>query len=135
MDARLKVSVLLLFSLLLADRAYADVFLCAQPGGHRSIQDRPCKGNQKTEARVAENGAASRADVGIKPVARSASKTASAETKPIRNKLLICGLLDTERGEAMAQIGGSAPAPVGENPRDNLVKIERQRSRVGCDAS
>lgn len=126
---------LLLASLVLVGSAHADVFLCVRPNGDKAIQDRPCSGSQKTEARVSENGAAARKDSGTKPFARSASKTASAETKPIRNKGLICGLLDKERGEALAQIGGTATAATGENPRENLVKIERQRSRVGCDAS
>lgn len=51
-----------------------------------------------------------------------------------RNKTVICNLLNTEKSDALSQISGSAPPSPGENPRDNLVKIEKQRTRVGCDA-
>ncbi len=113
--------------------AYADIWLCVGANDKQSIQDRPCgKGlRQKSHVQDAPRRAAARSsNTAARPVAK-----APIEVGLQRNKTVICNLLNTEKSDALAQISGSsAPAP-GEDPQGNLVKIEKQRSRVGCDAS
>lgn len=130
----MKVWLLLLLATPLA--AQADIYLCTNVAGHQSIQDRPCGKNQRQKAYVDEH----RARALPQPSRPLAGKPGVAtiavpEPKLQRNKGVICRLLDTEKSEAEAQIAGRAAPPAGENPRDNLLKIERQRSRVGCAVS
>lgn len=128
------------FALLLVlavDVARADLYLCLDGGGHRRIQDKPCPGGQRTESHAKERGAGSRALP--PPPAGGRRAVGSSGKAPIdigidKNRGVICQLLDREKRDTEAQIRGEAAAPAGEDPKDNLVKIERQRSRVGCVA-
>lgn len=124
---------LLCLSCLAPCAAQADIWLCMGANDRQSIQDKPCGTGLRTKSHLQDaprRGAAP-------PRPRDAGTRASSKT-PIevglqRNKTVICNLLNTEKADALAQIGGvAAPAP-GENPKDNLVKIEKQRTRVGCD--
>ncbi|MES2683444.1 MAG: hypothetical protein V4650_07980 [Pseudomonadota bacterium] len=119
---------------LLATTAQADIWLCLGENDRQSIQDKPCGKGFRTKSHVPDSPR--RGVVASRPTeaaARPASKT-PIEVGLQRNKGVICNLLNTEKADALAQIGGSAAAPPGENPQDNLVKIEKQRTRVGCDA-
>lgn len=134
MDAGLRPWLLALLLLSAAGVARADLYLCVDAEGHRIILDKPCKSGQRTDAQVKERG--SRAA----PPAASGKARASASTPAIevgirKNKVVICQLLDGEKRDTEAQLRGEKPPPAGESPKDNLVKIERQRSRVGCDTA
>lgn len=127
--------------------ARADIYSCRTGNGNLSIQDRPCKGKTERVYRdaprprksSASSSAKSSGD-GITTTRNAATGAGTASEKAgiavgmtaPRNRQVICNLLDAEKQEAQAQIAGKAAAPAGENPNDNLVKIERQRSRVGC---
>lgn len=128
------VSLLLFLSCLVPCVAQADIWLCVGANNRQSIQDKPCAAGLRTKSHVQDlvrRGAA--APRPSEAGARAPSKT-PIEVGLQRNKTVICNLLNTEKADALAQIGGiAAPAP-GENPKDNLVKIEKQRTRVGCDA-
>ena len=119
---------------LLVSTAQADIWLCQGENGRQSIQDKPCGKGLRTKSHVPDSPR--RGVVATRPTeaaARPAGKT-PIEVGLQRNKGVICNLLNTEKTDALAQISGSAAAPPGENPQDNLVKIETQRTRVGCDA-
>ncbi len=126
---------LLCLSCLLPGAASADIWLCVGDNDRQSIQDKPCAKGFRQKSHVPD--AARR----IAPTARQDNAAARAVSKPPpievglqRNKTVICNLLNTEKTDALAQISGSLPPPPGENPQGNLVKIEKQRTRVGCDA-
>jgi len=111
----------------------ADIWLCQGDNGRQSIQDKPCGKGMRQKSHVPETPP--RRGSGAP---RSASSGKPART-PIavgldRNKGALCRLLDAEKRDALLQISGSAAAAPGEDPKDNLVKIEKQRTRVGCDA-
>lgn len=130
MDAGLKTAWLATL-LLAAGVARADLFLCVDDRGHRRIQDKPCPNGQLAQAHIREKGSRAPATA---PAARSgAAGKPAIEVGIKKNKIVICELLDAEKRDTQAQIRGEAPAPAGESPQDNLLKIERQRSRVGCD--
>lgn len=117
----------------LAPAARADIWLCVAENGRQSIQDKPCAKGTQQKSHVADSprrASAARVE-GAAP--RSPGKP-PIEVGLQRNKAVICKLLDSERADAMAQIGGSLAPPPGEDPSSNLVKIEKQRTRVGCDA-
>lgn len=137
MDAGLRRAALGLLLALAAGAARADLYLCLDGGGHRRIQDQPCPGGQRTESHAKERGTGSRA---LPPPPAGGRRAAASSTKaPIdigidKNRGVICQLLNREKRDTEAQIRGESAAPVGEDPKDNLLKIERQRSRVGCAA-
>lgn len=118
--------------LLISSAASADIWLCISPQDRQSIQDKPCGKGFRTKSHVPD-AARSAAPPGRTATAAPVSKT-RIDVGLQRNKTVICNLLDTEKAEALTQISGSSTAPPGENPSDNLVKIEKQRTRVGCDA-
>jgi len=117
----------------LAPVAQADIWLCVGANGRQSIQDKPCAKGMQQKSHVPDGPRRS-------PAARSEGAASKGPAKtPIevglqRNKAVICNLLNSERADALAQIGGSVAPPPGEDPAGNLVKIEKQRTRVGCDA-
>lgn len=118
----------------LAPVAEADIWLCVGANNRQSIQDKPCASGFKQKSHVPDaprRGAPARAADGS--TAKPASRT-PIEVGLQRNKTVICNLLDTEKADALSQIGGSTAAPPGEDPKSNLAKIEKQRTRVGCDA-
>ncbi|MES2883493.1 MAG: hypothetical protein V4709_01710 [Pseudomonadota bacterium] len=132
-EMKLPVALLCL-SCLLAAPARADIWLCVGANDRQSIQDKPCaKGmRQKSHVPDAPRRSASPprvAEAGVRPPAKT-----PIEVGLQRNRTVICNLLNTEKADALAQISGSSAAPPGENPQDNLGKIEKQRTRVGCDA-
>ena len=137
MDAGLRRAALALLLALATGAAQADLYLCLDRTGHRRIQDKPCAGGQRTESHAKERGSGSRA---LPPPPAGGRRAASSSGKtPIdigidKNRGVICQLLNREKSDTEAQIRGEAAAPAGEDPKDNLVKIERQRSRVGCAA-
>lgn len=135
MDAGLVARTLGLLLLLAAGGARADLYLCVDDKGHRLIQDRPCKTGQRTDAQVKEHGARA-----LPPATGGKARSTAAAAPAIdvglrKNKTVICQLLDGEKRDTEAQLRGERPPPAGESPKDNLVKIERQRSRVGCDTA
>jgi len=131
----MKLPTLAIAMLAIALPAQADIWLCVGDNGRQSIQDKPCGKGLRTKSHVADG-----------PVRRSSPaprSTAAGSTQPAktpieiglqRNKTVICNLLNSEKADALSQISGSSAPPPGENPQDNLAKIEKQRSRVGCDA-
>ncbi len=130
---KLPAALLCLTGLLaLTSGARADIWLCVGENGRQSIQDKPCGKGMQQKSHVPDGprrAAPARSD-------GSASK-APAKT-PIeiglqRNKTVICNLLNSERADALAQISGTLAPPPGEDPAANLVKIEKQRTRVACD--
>lgn len=132
-EMKLPVALLCL-SCLLAAPARADIWLCVGANDRQSIQDKPCAKGMRTKSHVPDavrrSPPASRpTEAGSRPVAKT-----PIEVGLQRNKAVICNLLNTEKADALAQISGSSAAPPGENPKDNLGKIEKQRTRVGCDA-
>jgi len=126
------LAVMLSLCTLLPLSARADIWLCLSPENKQSIQDRPCGKGLRQKSHVTHGQRVQTA-----PTVRSQSsgQKSSVEVGLQRNKAVICGLLNTEKSDALAQIGGGSKPPPGENPRDNLAKIEKQRARVGCDAS
>lgn len=119
--------------LALAGPAQADLYLCVDDRGHRRIQDKPCPAGQRTDAQARERS--SRASPAAPVGGKAAPGKPVIEVGIKKNKTVICSLLDAEKRDAEAQIRGEVVPPAGESPQDNLVKIERQRSRVGCDTS
>ena len=128
------LAALLCLSALLPLPAQADIWLCLGADNKQSIQDKPCGKGLRQKSHVARG-----ARVPIAPSVRPQANGFSPARKPPievglqRNKAVICSLLNAEKTDALAQISGATPPSPGENPRDNLVKIERQRTRVGCD--
>ncbi len=119
-----------------APLAGADIWLCVGGNDRQSIQDKPCGKGMRTKSHVPD---APRRSPAHGPRADAAAGKALGKKTPIevglqRNKTVICNLLNTEKADALSQISGSSAAPPGEDPKDNLRKIEKQRSRVGCDA-
>ena len=122
------------------------IYRCGGPSGNISIQDRPCGSGSKTQRIYRDteprsprrarsesgNGGAAVASAGGSSAASSGNGV-PVGLKNERNKGVICGLLQAEKLEAQEQIAGRAKPPPGEDPADNLVKIERQRSRVACE--
>lgn len=112
--------------------ARADIWLCVGANHRQSIQDKPCAAGMRTKSHVP--------DAPRRAGTRAATAEATGAGKPAleiglqRNKTVICNLLNSEKADALAQIGGQIAPPPGENPQGNLVKIEKQRARVGCDA-
>lgn len=116
--------------------AMADIWLCVAANDRQSIQDKPCAAGMRTKSHVLD---------APRRAAASSQQPTSAEGRtpgkpPIevglqRNKTVICNLLNSEKADALSQINGQSAPPPGENPQGNLVKIEKQRTRVGCDAS
>ena len=129
------LAALLCFSVLLPLPARADIWLCLGADNKQSIQDKPCGKGLRQKSHVSKGER-----VRIAPSVRSQASGVDATRKPPievglqRNRTVICNLLNTEKTDALAQISGSTPPAPGENPRDNLLKIEKQRTRVGCDA-
>lgn len=128
----LKVGSLLVALLLASTSAQADLYLCAKDGARRMIQDQPCAAGARVEARVREKTSSAPPAVSTASRKAGSSKASSIAVGVERNRGVICGLLDTEKQEALAQIAGQASTPDGEDPKTNLVKIEKQRGRVGC---
>ena len=127
----MKLPVVALCFCALMPVAHADIWLCVGDNGRQSIQYKPCGKGLREKSRIVDGQRRSTAP---------ASRSVTAGKPPIeiglkRNKGVICQLLNTEKAEALAQIGGQSAAPPGENPKDNLLKIEKQRTRVGCDAA
>ena len=135
MDAGLIIRSLALVLLFAAGAARADLYLCVDGKGHRLIQDKPCKSGQRTDAQVKEQGARAAPPVGGGKARSKAAAAPAIEVGIRKNKTVICQLLDGEKRDTEAQLRGEKAPPAGESPKDNLVKIERQRSRVGCDAA
>lgn len=118
----------------LALPAQADIWLCVGANNRQSIQDKPCASGFKQKSHVPD---APRRSASARTADGSAAKPASRTPIEVglqRNKAVICQLLNTEKADALAQISGTATAPPGEDPKGNLIKIEKQRTRVGCDA-
>lgn len=140
-EVKTKLAALAL--LLLAGTAQADIYRCRNAQGEQSIQDSPCASGSKLQKvyRDDENRPAPRR---VKPISKpqgggEVASSGNAGGVPVglknqRNKTVICGLLDAEKRDAQAQIAGTQAPPVGENPSDNLAKIEKQRTRVACDS-
>lgn len=124
-------AVLLLAGLLGPVPAQADIWLCVGANNRQSIQDKPCTKDMRIKSHVQDTR---RRTLSVGSRNETAAARAPIEVGLQRNKTVICNLLNTEKIEALAQIGGSAPPPPGENPQHNLSKIEKQRLRVGCDA-
>lgn len=122
---------LLAFCTLLPLSASADIWLCLGADNKQSIQDRPCGKGLRQKSHLA-NG--QRVQIERSTRSQTGGQKSSVEVGLQRNKAVICNLLNTEKSDALAQIGGGSAPPPGENPRDNLAKIEKQRARVGCDA-
>lgn len=117
--------------------AQADIWLCVGANDRQSIQDKPCPKGMRTKSHVPD---APRRLPPHGPRPEVVTGKPEPAKKPIevglqKNKNVICKLLNTEKAEALAQIGGTLKAPPGEDPKDNLGKIEKQRTRVGCDVS
>lgn len=134
MVIEMKLPVVLLCLCCLALPVQADIWLCVGANGRQSIQDRPCGKGLREKSRVSD---LRRSRI---PVRAESAGTQAANRTPIevglqRNKTVICKLLNTEKSDALLQIKGSTAAAPGEDPQDNLIKIEKQRTRVGCDAS
>ncbi len=132
LEMKLLASLCCLFCLALP--AQADIWLCVGADDRQSIQDKPCGKGLRQKSHMADGPR--RSGPPARAVATTTQNTGKApiEVGLQRNKTVICNLLDTEKTDALSQISGrSAPAP-GEDPKDNLLKIEKQRSRVGCDA-
>lgn len=115
----------------------ADIWLCVGANDRQSIQDKPCPKGMRTKSHVPD---APRRLPPHGPRPEVVGGKPEPAKKPIevglqKNKNVICKLLNTEKAEALAQIGGTLKAPPGEDPKDNLGKIEKQRTRVGCDVS
>jgi len=130
----MKTPLLLLCSLWLATLpAQADIWLCVGANDRQSIQDKPCGPGLRQKSHVQD---LQRRGGGPAPVAAPARTTGKApiEVGLQRNKAVICNLLNSEKTDTLAQINGSAAPPPGESPQENLAKIEKQRTRVGCDA-
>lgn len=128
------LAALLCIAALLPMPARADIWLCLSADNKQSIQDKPCGKGLWQKSHVAKG-----TRVPIAPALRAQTNGLSPARKPPievglqRNKTVICTLLNTEKSDALAQISGTTLPALGENPRDNLVKIEKQRTRVGCD--
>ena len=127
-------AALLSLSCLLPSVASADIWLCVGANDRQSIQDKPCTKGMRQKSHVPD--APRRSPPATRP---TEAGTRPVNKTPIvvglqRNKTVICNLLNSEKADALAQIGGTAPPPPGEDPKGNLVKIEKQRTRVGCDA-
>lgn len=148
MDSRLIIASLALPLAFAAGVARADIYTCRNAQGNLSIQDRPCGSGGKTqkvyrdtEPRASRRGGGGSAKSSAAPKelgdAVVGGSTGSSGGVPVglkneRNKGVICGLLAAEKQEALDQIAGKAPPPAGEDPADNLQKIERQLARVAC---
>lgn len=121
-------------ALLLPLSVQADIWLCIGANNRQSIQDKPCVKGMRTKSHVPDaprrGGVTPQAEI----AAAKAPGKAPIEVGLQRNKTVICNLLNTEKSEALAQIGGQSAPPPGEDPQNNLSKIEKQRMRVGCDA-
>jgi hypothetical protein len=132
----MKPRFLAIATLALALPAQADIWLCVAADGKQvtRIQDRPCDKGFNTKSHIVDAQRRSTPRTAAKPDGEPAVGRTPIEIGLQRNKTVICNLLDTEKAEALAQISGSATPPPGEDPKDNLAKIEKQRSRVGCDA-
>lgn len=128
----MKLPVVLLCLCCLALPAQADIWLCVGANGRQSIQDQPCGKGLREKSRV-NDLRRSRIPVRSGNTAAPPSSRTPVEVGLQRNKTVICKLLNTEKSDALSQIKGSTAAPPGEDPQDNLLKIEKQRSRVGCD--
>lgn len=126
-------AALLCCACLLPPVAQADIWLCVGETGRQSIQDKPCGKGMQQKSHVPDSPRRSNAARSEGAAAKAPAKT-PIEVGLQRNKAVICNLLNSERADALAQIGGSATPPPGEDPAGNLVKIEKQRTRVGCDA-
>lgn len=129
----MKLATALVCLCTLALPAQADIWLCVGDNNRQSIQDKPCGKGLRTKSHVpdalrSKSTAAAAANGAAKPASRT-----PIEIGLKRNKTVICNLLDTEKADALAQIGGTATPPPGEDPKGNLAKIEKQRTRVGCD--
>ena len=128
-------AALLCLCCLLAGPARADIWLCVGANEKQSIQDKPCAKGMRQKSHVPDSV---RRIANTPRVAEAGTRSPPTRT-PIevglqRNKTVICNLLNTEKTDALSQISGSSAAPPGEDPKGNLVKIEKQRTRVGCDA-
>ena len=128
----MKLPVVLLCLYCLALPAQADIWLCVGANDRQSIQDKPCGKGLREKSRVTDLRR-SRIPVRAESAATQPSTRTPVEVGLKRNKTVICQLLNTEKSDALSQIKGSTAAPPGEDPKDNLIKIEKQRSRVGCD--
>jgi hypothetical protein len=130
-------AILLASLALLVSPAWAanGIYLCVGENQRMSIQDKPCGAGMRTKSYLPD--APRHSGGNVTPKERIASAVANTSTvkepKLQRNKGVICGLLNTEKTEALAQINGSLAPAVGEDPKNNLAKIEKQRARVGCD--
>ena len=129
-----------LLLLALALPASADIWLCVGANDKQSIQDKPCGKGKRTKSHVPDAPRRANGATGPRAAAGGASGSTAGSKTPIevglkKNKAVICKLLDSEKADALAQIGGTLAAPPGEDPKDNLAKIEKQRTRVGCDVS
>ena len=128
----MKLPVVLLCLCCLALPVQADIWLCVGANDRQSIQDKPCGKGLREKSHVTDQRSSR------SPVRAVGTGTQPASRTPIevglqRNKTVICKLLDTEKSDALLQIQGRTAAPPGEDPKDNLLKIEKQRTRVGCD--
>ena len=124
---------LLCLSCLMAAPAWADIWLCVGDNKRQSIQDKPCAKGMRQKSHVPDAPRRANLPRVAEAGVRSPPKV-PIEVGLQRNKTVICNLLNTEKADALAQISGASAAPPGENPQDNLSKIEKQRTRVGCDA-
>jgi hypothetical protein len=130
----MSIRLVLLCTVFWLPPAFADIWLCVGANNRQSIQDKPCGQGLRTKSHVVDaprRSAVSGSRGGAEP--KAAGKTPIAVGLD-RNRGVICQLLDAEKADAEAQIAGRMTPPLGENPQDNLGKIEKQRTRVGCDA-
>lgn len=126
------LAALLCLCCLAASPARADIWLCLGANDRQSIQDKPCGPGLRQKSHVQD--VQRRSTGSVQGTSSRASSKAPIEVGLQRNKAVICNLLNSEKTDTLAQISGSAAPPPGENPQDNLAKIEKQRTRVGCDA-
>lgn len=131
-EMKLPVALLCLSCLVVAP-ARADIWLCVGDNNRQSIQDKPCAKGMRQKSHVPDAPRRSTLPRVAEAGVRAPAKT-PIEVGLKRNKTVICDLLNTEKADALAQMSGASAAPPGENPQDNLGKIEKQRTRVGCDA-
>lgn len=121
--------------------AQADIFMCVGEGGHKYIQSDPCGRGQSLQKRYSDGKpvkkpakvAKSKGSSGGQNGHNGGTVARSEIFDPASNRQIVCAALDEEKALAERAIKGEkVDLPAGEDPKQNLVKIERERGKVGC---